>query len=109
MQLRIRHGIYLLRSNHGARNGANDFFTVSTKKPSRRDPENSVVNPDPDPHQSDKLDPDLHYLQMTSQNVSNMNLFEHFFTGLSLYLEARFWIRVLTTVKSRIRIHMRIK
>ncbi len=30
-------------------------------------------------------------LQMTSKNVRDMSLFEHFFKGLSLYLEARIW------------------
>jgi hypothetical protein len=54
----VPNGIYLLRSNRGARNEANDFCAVSTEKTSRRDPENSVANPDPD--QSDKLDPDPH-------------------------------------------------
>jgi hypothetical protein len=39
----------------------------------------SNKNPDPDSHQ---------YLQMKSQNVWNMSLFEHFFKGLRLYLEA---------------------
>ncbi len=39
-------------------------------------------------------------LQMTTQNVWKMSLFEHFFKGLSLYLEAKIRIRV----KSRIRI-----
>jgi hypothetical protein len=41
-------------------------------------------------------------LQMTSQNVWNMSLYEHFFKGLSLYLEARIWIRIRIRVKSRI-------
>ncbi len=41
-------------------------------------------------------------LQMTRQNVWNMSLFEHFFKGLSLYLEARIWIRIRIRVKSRI-------
>jgi hypothetical protein len=50
----VPNGIYLLRYNHGARNGANDFCAISTEKPSRRDPGNCVVNPD----QSDKLDPE---------------------------------------------------
>jgi hypothetical protein len=31
---------------------------------------------------------------MTSQNIWNMSLFEHFFKGLSLYLEARIRIRI---------------
>jgi hypothetical protein len=42
---------------------------------------NKYQDPDPDPHQSDKLDPesdpDPLNLQMTSQNVWNMSLFEH--------------------------------
>jgi hypothetical protein len=33
-------------------------------------------------------------LQMTSQNLWNMSLFEHFFKGLSLNLNARIWIRI---------------
>jgi hypothetical protein len=35
-------------------------------------------------------------LQMTSQNVWNLSLFEHFFKGfeLSLYLDARIRIRI---------------
>jgi hypothetical protein len=33
-------------------------------------------------------------LQMTSQNVWNMSLFEHFFKVLSLYLEARIRVRI---------------
>ncbi len=37
-------------------------------------------NPDP---QQIKID-----LQMTSQNLLNIRLFEHFFKGLSFYLEA---------------------
>jgi hypothetical protein len=45
-------------------------------------------------------------LQMISQAAKlylwNMSLFEHFFKGLSLYLEARIWIRI------RIRIRIRI-
>jgi hypothetical protein len=59
-----------------------------------------------DPHQSDKLDPDWHQsdktririnLQMTSQKVRNISLHEHFFTVLSLYLEARIRIRIKMT------------
>jgi hypothetical protein len=34
-------------------------------------------------------------LQTTRQNVWNTSLFEQFFKGLSLYLEARIWIRNL--------------
>jgi hypothetical protein len=61
------------------------------------------VDPDPDPHRSatnknqgNKLDRSRIRinLQMTSQNVWNMIVFEHFFTGLSLYLETRIWIRI---------------
>ncbi len=33
-------------------------------------------------------------LQMLSQNVLNMSLFEHFFKVLNLYLEARIRIRI---------------
>jgi hypothetical protein len=33
-------------------------------------------------------------LQMTSQNVWDMSLFEHFFMSLNLHLEARIWIRI---------------
>ncbi len=42
-------------------------------------------------------------LQMTSQNVWNTSLFEPFFKGLSLYLEARIRIRI------RIRIRFNVK
>jgi hypothetical protein len=68
-----------------------------------KDPK-SVVDPDPnnferypgsasasnkkqDPDQSDKLDPEppgSDQLQMTSQNVWNVSLFEHLFTSLIL-------------------------
>jgi hypothetical protein len=51
---------------------------------------------DPDPHQSDKLDlkpdPDPHQFADDKPNVRHMGLFEHFFKGLSLYLEANIWI-----------------
>jgi hypothetical protein len=43
-------------------------------------------------------------LQLTSKNVWNMSLFEHFFKSFSLYLEARIWIRIRIRVKSRIQI-----
>ncbi len=36
-------------------------------------------------------------LQMKSQNVGNTSLFEHFFKGLSLYLEARIQIHIRIT------------
>ncbi len=65
---------------------------------------------DPDPYQSDKLDPDPHQsvsciriqiiLQITSQNVWNISLFEHLFKVF--YLEAR--IRIRIEVSSRIQI-----
>ncbi len=45
-------------------------------------------------------------LQMTSQNVWNMSLFEHFFKVLSLYLEAR--IRICIKLKRRIRIRIKV-
>ncbi len=48
-------------------------------------------------------------LQMTSQNVWNMSLFEHFFKVLSLYLEARILIRTRIKVRGRIWIRIRIK
>ncbi len=38
-------------------------------------------------------------LQMTSQSVRNKSLLENFFKGLSLYLEARIWIRIRIRVK----------
>jgi hypothetical protein len=43
-------------------------------------------------------------LQMTSQNVWNVSLFEHFFKDLSLYLEARIWIqiRIRTRIKKKL-------
>jgi hypothetical protein len=46
-------------------------------------------------------------LQMTSQNVWNVSLFEHFFKVLSLYLEAR--IRIRIKVKGKVRIRSRIE
>jgi hypothetical protein len=95
------------------------------------------VDPDPyldlDPHHSGNLDPHPHQikiriririkviswfltrigirinLQMISQNVWNKSLFEHFFKGVSLYLEARIWIRIRIRVKNRIRIRIREK
>jgi hypothetical protein len=48
-------------------------------------------------------------LQMTSQNVWNMSLFEHFLRGWNLHLEARIRIRICIIVTSRIRIRIRIK
>jgi hypothetical protein len=39
-------------------------------------------------------------LQITNQNVWNMSLFGHIFKGLSLYLEARIWIRIRVRVKT---------
>jgi hypothetical protein len=46
-------------------------------------------------------------LQMTSQNVWNMGLFEQSSKDLSLYSEARIWIRMRIRVKSRIRIRIK--
>ncbi len=66
------------------------------------------VGSGPDPHQSDKLDPDRHeFVQMTSQNEWNMSLFDYFFKVLSLYLAAM--IRIRIKVKGRIQIRIRIK
>ncbi len=45
-------------------------------------------------------------LQMTTQNVWNISLFEPFFKVFSLYLEAR--IRVRIKVKGRIRIRVKV-
>jgi hypothetical protein len=51
-------------------------------------------DPDPDPHQSDELDPDPPVigwiwsriiLQVTSPNVWNMSIFEHFLKVFSLF------------------------
>jgi hypothetical protein len=56
---------------------------------------------DPDPHQSDTMDPDPH--QFADDKLICMN-YEPIFNVLSLYLEARFRIRVRITVKGRIRI-----
>ncbi len=39
-------------------------------------------------------------MEMTSQNVRNMSLFEHFFTVLSIYLEAGIRIRIKVKVGS---------
>jgi hypothetical protein len=48
-------------------------------------------------------------LQITSLNISNICLFEHFFKVLSLYLEARIRIRIRIKVKGRIRIRICIR
>ncbi len=48
--------------------------------------------------------------QMTSQNVWNMSLFEHFFKVLSFCLKARIRIRIKVTSRIRIRVQvMRIR
>ncbi len=47
-------------------------------------------------------------LQMTSQNVWNMSLCEHYFKGLSLYLDARIWIRIRSRIRVKGRIRIRI-
>jgi hypothetical protein len=46
------------------------------------------------PNDTDSKNTDPRYLQMTSQNVWNMSLFEHFFNVLGLYLEFRIRIRI---------------
>ncbi len=61
-------------------------------------------NQDPDQHQSDKMDPDPYQFANDKPKCMSMNLFEHFFSGLSLYLEAKIQIRIRIRVKSRIRI-----
>ena len=43
-------------------------------------------------------------LQITSQNVYKMSLFEVFFKSLRLYLEASIWIRICIRVKYLIQI-----
>ncbi len=68
--------------------------------------------PDPDPHQSDKLDPDPDLFADDKQKFMEYgNIFKHFFKVLSLYLEARMRIqnRIRKKVKGRIRIRIRIK
>ncbi len=47
-------------------------------------------------------------MQITSQNVWNMSLFEHFFKGLSLYLdpEPQQESRIRTGIRIRIRIRV---
>ncbi len=70
-----------------------------------------------DPHHFGNLDPESAskwiririYLQMTSRNDWNMNLIQHFFKGLSLYLEARIWIRIRIKVISWIRIRINLQ
>jgi hypothetical protein len=66
---------------------------------------------DPNPHQSDSYIGIRIILQMTSQNVWKMSLFEHFFEVLSLYLEAgiRIWIKVKGRIRIRIRIRIEVK
>jgi hypothetical protein len=48
-------------------------------------------------------------LQMTSQNVWNMSLIEHFCKGMNIYLEARIWIRIQIRIRVKSRIWIRIK
>jgi hypothetical protein len=76
----------------------------------RMDPHH-FCNLDPHPHQIKKQDSDPHQsdswiririnFQMTSQNVRNMSLFEHFFKVLSLYLETRIWIRIRIRINKK--------
>jgi hypothetical protein len=63
---------------------------------------------DPNPHQSDSYIGIRIILQMTSQNVWKMSLFEHFFEVLSLYLEARIRIRIRIRIEVKSRIRIRI-
>jgi hypothetical protein len=99
-------------------------------------PKASVVDPNPDTHHFGNLDPhpDPHphqikirirfrikviswirnqiriSLQMTSQNVGmEYDQFEQFFRGLSLYLEARIWIRIRIRIRVKSRIRIRFK
>ncbi len=46
---------------------------------------------------------------MTNQNVWNISLFGHIFKGLSLYLEARIWIRIRIRIRMKSRIRSRIE
>ncbi len=71
-----------------------------------RKPE-QCLNPDPDSHQSDKLDPDPHQFADSRPTGRNVSLFEHFFKILGLYLEAK--IRIRIKVKGRIRIRIKEK
>jgi hypothetical protein len=68
---------------------------------------------DPDPHQSDMLDPhpDSHQFADDKLKCTSMEYypFWHFFNGLSLYLDTRIRIRIRIRVKSRIRIHIKSK
>jgi hypothetical protein len=63
---------------------------------------------DLDPHNKLDLDPELHQFA-DDKPKWNINLFGHFFKGLSIYLEARIWIWIRIRVKSHIRIRIRIK
>jgi hypothetical protein len=66
----------------------------------------------PDPHHSDKLDSNLQQFEDVKPKCMAyvcMCLFEHFFKGLSLCLEARIRILIRIRVKSRIRIRIHIK
>jgi hypothetical protein len=47
-------------------------------------------------------------LQMTSQNIWNISLFEHFFKVLSFYLEARIRVRVSIKVTGMIRTRIKV-
>jgi hypothetical protein len=107
-------------------------YTVYCKKGS---PVASVVDPDPYPHGSAsflvtwfRIRIRIHIkikitviswirnriririnLQMTSQNVWNMSLFEHFLQGFDPYLEARIWIRIRIRIRVKSWIRIRIK
>ncbi len=57
----------------------------------------SQLDPEPDP------DPDPH--QIADDKPKCME-YEHFFKGLSLYLQAKIWLRICISVISRIRIRI---
>jgi hypothetical protein len=67
-------------------------------------------NPDPDQHpdpqQSEMLDPepDPHQFADDKPKCRNLRLFKHFSNGLSLYLEARIWIRI--RIRIRVKSHI---
>jgi hypothetical protein len=46
-----------------------------------------------DPHPQQNKNPDTHQFAVDKRK-RNISLIEHFFNGLSLYLEARIWIRI---------------
>jgi hypothetical protein len=69
--------------------------------------------PDPVPDESDKLDqdlePDPHQSADYKQKCIEYEPIEHFYKGLSLYLEARIWILIRMRLNNRIRVCIYIK